>query len=71
MGMKAVITNAGGNPPCIVYWTGRRGLNVGVVTYCATERKATDGVLQVPDDVACCADCEKAVTEKAYPSMRG
>lgn len=70
MGMKAVITNED-DLPCIVYWTGRRGLNVGVVTYCAEERKATDGVLQVPDDVPCCSDCTAAVEAHAYPKVRG
>jgi hypothetical protein len=68
--MKAVISNAGDKPPCIIYWTGRIKFHVGVVTYCKASRDATDGVLQVPDDVPCCSACEVAVERRDYPKTR-
>lgn len=68
--MKAIITNPAGEPPCIVYWTGRKALHVEVVTYCDRDRKVNDGVLQVPEDVPCCAACEDAVKEHRYPKAR-
>lgn len=70
-GMKAVLPNDDGSPPCIVYWTGQRKLHVGVVTWCDQERRANNGVLQVPTDVKCCSECERAVAERRYPTQRG
>jgi hypothetical protein len=61
MGMKAVITSEE---------TGQVRLHVGVLTYCNQERKASEGVLQVPDDVECCVSCEKNAAEHKYPSRR-
>lgn len=70
MGMKAVITNPDGKPPCVVYWTGQVRLHVGVVTYCDEDRNAKDGVLQVPDDAPSCTGCTEAIAEHRYPKAR-
>jgi hypothetical protein len=71
MGMKAVITSEEpGGKPCLIYWTGQVRLHVGVLTYCNQERKASEGVLQVPDDVECCVSCEENAAEHKYPSRR-
>lgn len=70
--MKAVIPNADGTkPPCIIYFTGRVRFHVEVLTYCKESHDASDGVLQVPDDVPCCAACERAVDDRDYPKTRG
>lgn len=69
MTMKAVIPNRDA-PPCIVYWTGRVKLHVGVVTYCKKSRDASDGVLQVPADTPCCTACETAVEQRDFPKTR-
>lgn len=73
MSMKAVIPNENQQPPCIVYWTGRRrrSISVGVITWCNADRDASAGVLQVPDGVPCCESCETAVKELTFPKQRG
>jgi hypothetical protein len=68
VGMKAVISNTIGHP-CVIYWTGQVRLHVGVVTWCRRECNAKDGVLQVPDDVPCCTNCEDAIRERRYPKL--
>ena len=71
MSMKAVIPGAqGGKRPCIVYWTGRVMFHVEVLTYCKESIDAAAGVLQVPDDTACCTACEEAVKRKDFPKVR-
>ena len=67
--MKAIIAKPDAKP-CLVYWTGRVWAHVGVVTYCNREVDAKEGVLQVPDDVPACEDCESAVKEHRYPKHR-
>lgn len=70
MGMKAVIPNAEGRPPCLVYWTGQVRLHVGVVTYCDEDRRTNDGVLQVPDATPCCTKCEHNAERGIFPKPR-
>lgn len=67
--MKAVFPN-GKNPPCLIYWTGRVRLHVGILTWCGESQDASDGVLQVADDTECCTKCEEAVREHRYPQRR-
>jgi hypothetical protein len=49
------------DPPCIVYWTGRKGLSVHVKTWCHKTANASDGVMQLTDNAIVCEGCERAV----------
>lgn len=68
--MKAVIPNEGSEPPCVVYWTGRIKVHVGVVTWCDKDRDANKGVLQVPDEVKTCTACNERIEACNYPKPR-
>lgn len=67
--MKAVIRN-GDQLPCIIYWTGRVRFHAGVVTWCAKERDASDGVVQVKESLKCCAECEDAFESDRFPQVK-
>jgi hypothetical protein len=61
--MIATVVNGNG-APCIVRWTGRKGLlQVVTQTYCGEEVNAGDGVLQLPDHTALCPKCMSAVAK--------
>jgi hypothetical protein len=60
--MFAAVEIAGQPKPCIVRWTGRRGLSVRTFTYCNQDVAAGEGVLQLPDGAATCDACTAAVT---------
>jgi hypothetical protein len=68
--MKAIVPSELGLTPHVVYWTGRVKFHVGVVTYCDEDLDASDGVLQVPDDVETCKRCNDAIVNHCYPKPR-
>ncbi len=77
MGMMAAVKRDGREKPCIVYWTGREGLSVRVITYCEEKVKvADDGVIQIPDVEEVCNACnarlqkvyEHALAKRAAPT---
>lgn len=47
--------------PCIIKWTGRKGLRAVSITYCGQEVNAGDGVVQLPDGVKTCLVCKASV----------
>jgi hypothetical protein len=55
--------------PCIVKWTGRKGLKIGVGSYCGqlVDAAKHGGVFQVPDQAASalglCPSCVKAIRD--------
>lgn len=59
--MKAVISLPGHKDPCVVRWTGRKGLSAISLTWCNQQGNAADGVLQVPDDFKTCIACDTAL----------
>jgi hypothetical protein len=59
--MKAVIVVPGSKLPCVVYWTGRKGLSAVSTTWCKKQGNAADGVIQVPDETKVCEACELAI----------
>lgn len=59
--MFAAVEIEGQAKPCIVRWTGRRGLSVRTYTYCNKDVPAGEGVLQLPDGAGTCEACNTAV----------
>lgn len=59
--MKAVVQIKGKADPCVIYWTGRVRLHVGVTTWCGEKFDASDGVLQIPDGAKVCSDCDEQI----------
>ena len=53
--------DTGNGKPCVVLWSGRKGLSVGVRTYCGLELAASSGILQLPDNAKVCDGCDHAV----------
>lgn len=59
--MIAVVLNENGEDPCVVYWTGRKGLSVKVRAWCGGTFDASDGVIQLPDSAKVCEGCTHAI----------
>jgi hypothetical protein len=55
------VIETGRPKPCVVKWTGRKGLHVSINTYCGKTVNAKDGVLQVPDKMKVCEECQIAL----------
>lgn len=55
--------------PCVVYWTGRKGLSVKIITWCGEHADASDGVIQIPDDADVCSSC-KIYIESKRPNVK-
>ncbi len=47
--------------PCVIQWTGRRGLKVVALTYCGDTVNAAEGVLQIPGNRSFCSRCTAAL----------
>lgn len=61
LSMYAAIKLTAGDAPCVVKWSGRVGLSVGVETWCGQKIKAADGVMQLPTEHKPCSRCETAL----------
>lgn len=55
--MIAAVQIEDAKAPCVIYWTGRVRLHVGVRTWCGEAYDASDGVIQIPDDAKVCTKC--------------
>ena len=47
--------------PCVIKWTGRKGLKVVAVTYCGDTVNAAEGVYQLPNTHDFCPSCLEAL----------
>lgn len=70
--IAAVANNTPAKPdlkPCVVYFTSRVRLSVRVLTYCGQTRDASEGVLQLPEEVPVCVECQRAIEAHSYPKI--
>lgn len=62
--MIAVVDVEGQTLPCVIKWTGQRGLlSVKADTYCGQTTNAADGVRQIGEFAPVCERCASALRE--------
>ena len=61
LGPMIAAIEGGHDGPCIIHWTGRKGLSVKALTYCGADLSAADGVLQLPSTSRFHAACKHGV----------
>ncbi len=59
--MKAAVQIEDQPLPCVVYWVGRKGLSVRIISWCGNRADASDGTIQIPDDAKVCTTCETQI----------